>query len=127
MDTIQTTVYVQSLSNFTCRLWMMKGETLLIFGHGVIGQGQLCPPARGCHALRCLVIVCAVKWSNHTTNKKHFTVDNASPPYPSTICTYGGSDILPSWIFFLKRATIIHLSYSLEIFIKKNLFTNGEL
>ena len=34
---------------------MMKGETLLILGHGVIGQGQLCPPARGCHALRCLV------------------------------------------------------------------------
>ena len=34
---------------------MMRGETLLIFGHGVIGQGQLCPPARGCHALRCLV------------------------------------------------------------------------
>ena len=31
---------------------MMKGETLLILGHGVIGQGQLCPPARGCHALR---------------------------------------------------------------------------
>ena len=124
MDLIQTTVYVQSLSNFTCRLWMMKGETLLILGHGVIlwntyysrdlifakpspmiysrnftfaichiflfysyiriywrglnfrvslfsriyakikssriksvqvGQGQLCPHARGCHALRCLV------------------------------------------------------------------------
>ena len=35
---------------------MMKGETLLIWGHGVIGQGQLCPLARGCHALRCLVI-----------------------------------------------------------------------
>ena len=32
---------------------MMRGETLLILGHGVIGQ--LCPPARGCHALRCLV------------------------------------------------------------------------
>ena len=35
---------------------MMRGETLLILGHRVIGQGQLCPPARGCHALRCLVI-----------------------------------------------------------------------
>ena len=38
---------------------MMRRETLLILGHGVIGQGQLCPPppphARGCHALRCLV------------------------------------------------------------------------
>ena len=36
---IQTAVYVQSLSNFTCRLWMMKEETLLILGQG--GQGQL--------------------------------------------------------------------------------------
>ena len=35
-----------------------EGETLLIFGHGVIGQGQLCPPARGCHALRYLVSIC---------------------------------------------------------------------
>ena len=30
---------------------MMRGGTLLILGHGVTGQGQLCPPARGCHAL----------------------------------------------------------------------------
>ena len=59
MDTIATTVFAQSLSNFTCtcRLWMMRGGPLFILGHGVIGQGQLCPPppARGCHALRCLV------------------------------------------------------------------------
>ena len=34
---------------------MMRREPLLILDHGVIGQGQLCPPARGCHALRCLV------------------------------------------------------------------------
>ena len=27
------------------------------FGSRVIGQGQLCPPARGCHALRCLVCI----------------------------------------------------------------------
>ena len=33
--------YSQSLSDFTCKLWMMRGGTLLIFGHGVIGQGQL--------------------------------------------------------------------------------------
>ena len=32
---------VQSLSNFTCKLWMMRGGTLLILGHGVKGQGQL--------------------------------------------------------------------------------------
>ena len=35
---------------------MKKGETLYILGHGVIGQGQLCLPSRGCHALRCLVL-----------------------------------------------------------------------
>ena len=35
---------------------MIRGGTLLILNHGVKGQGQLCPPARGCHALRCLVI-----------------------------------------------------------------------
>ena len=44
VGTIQTAVYVQSLSNFTCKLWMMRRESLLILGHGVIGQGQLCPP-----------------------------------------------------------------------------------
>ena len=91
--------FVHSLSNFTCKLLMMREETLLILGHRVKGegqvlysvykallaqyrlqfmsnhfqtshvddkrrnridfgsrsQGQLCPPARGYHALRCLV------------------------------------------------------------------------
>ena len=59
LGTIQTTVFVQSLSNFTCRLWMMREKPLLILGHRVIGQGHLLPPCpppkRGCHALRCLV------------------------------------------------------------------------
>ena len=32
---------------FRCRVWMMMGETLLILGHGIIGQGQLCPPCEG--------------------------------------------------------------------------------
>ena len=41
VDTIATTVFVQSHSNFTCKLWMMRGGTLLILGHGVKGQGQL--------------------------------------------------------------------------------------
>ena len=41
VDTIATTVFAQSLSNFTCKLWMMRGGTLLILGHGVKGQGQL--------------------------------------------------------------------------------------
>ena len=41
VDTIVTTVFAQSLSNFTCKLWMMRGGTLLISSHGVKGQGQL--------------------------------------------------------------------------------------
>ena len=106
VDTIQTTVLAESLSNFTCKLWMIRRGTPLILGHGVKGKvnfGTLCikpcgqdkdyiffpitfklhmyvvdderknpidfgsrdqrsrstlppPLARGCHALRCLVI-----------------------------------------------------------------------
>ena len=41
VDTIATTVLAKSLSNFTCKLWMMTGGTLLILGHGVKGQGQV--------------------------------------------------------------------------------------
>ena len=41
VDMIATTVFDQSLSNFTCKLWMMRGGTLLILGHGVRGEGQL--------------------------------------------------------------------------------------
>ena len=40
VDTIQTTIFAQSLSNFTCKLWMMRGGILLILGHGVKGQSQ---------------------------------------------------------------------------------------
>ena len=48
---------------------MMRGGTLLILGDGVKGQGHLCPPARGCHALRCLVYICiAIVKINHTSN-----------------------------------------------------------
>ena len=32
VDTIAATVFDQSLSNFTCKLWMMRKGTLLIFG-----------------------------------------------------------------------------------------------
>ena len=32
---IQTTVIAQSLSDFTCKLWMMRGGTVLILGHVV--------------------------------------------------------------------------------------------
>ena len=41
VDTIATTVFAQSLSNFTCTFAMMRGGTLLILGHGVKGRGQL--------------------------------------------------------------------------------------
>ena len=41
MDTIQTTVFAQSLSNCTCTFTMMRGGTLLILGNKVKGQGQL--------------------------------------------------------------------------------------
>ena len=35
VDTIVTTVFARSLSNFTCKLWMMRGWTFLILGHRV--------------------------------------------------------------------------------------------
>ena len=41
VDTIATTVFALSLSNFTCTFAMMRGGTLLILDHGVKGQGQL--------------------------------------------------------------------------------------
>ena len=40
-STIQAAVVAQSLSNFTCNMWMMRGGTLLILGYGVRGQGQI--------------------------------------------------------------------------------------
>ena len=39
--TIQTTVFDWSLSNFTRKLFMMRGGTLLIFGYAVKGQGKI--------------------------------------------------------------------------------------
>ena len=41
VDTIATTVFAESLSNFICEMWMMRGGALLILGHGIKGQGQL--------------------------------------------------------------------------------------
>ena len=41
VDTIATTVFSWSLSNFTCTFAMMRGGTLSILGHGVKVQGQL--------------------------------------------------------------------------------------
>ena len=39
VGTIATIMFAQSLSNFTCKLWKMRGGTLLNLGHGVKGQG----------------------------------------------------------------------------------------
>ena len=41
VDRIATTVFAQSLSNFTCKFNMLRGGALLILGHGVKGEGQL--------------------------------------------------------------------------------------
>ena len=41
VDKIATTVFDQSLSNFTCMLWMLRGGTLSILAHGIKGQSQL--------------------------------------------------------------------------------------
>ena len=41
VDTIATTIFDQSLSNFTCKLWMMRGGTISILGHGIKDQSQL--------------------------------------------------------------------------------------
>ena len=49
----------------------MRGGTLLILGHGVKGQGQLCPPARGCHALRCLV-TCSMQTCTYYVQTKSY-------------------------------------------------------
>ena len=38
------------ISNFICKLFMIRGGTLLIFGHMFRSHGQLWPPVRGCHA-----------------------------------------------------------------------------
>ena len=45
MRTIQTTVLVQSLSNFICKLWMMGGGTLSMFSE----PGQICLGSK-CHS-----------------------------------------------------------------------------
>ena len=41
VDMIATTVFDQSLSIFTCKLWMMRRGTLLILGHEIKVQSQL--------------------------------------------------------------------------------------
>ena len=54
MDTIHITMYVQSLTNITCRLWMMRGDTLLILGHGVIIKSRSTLPP--CEGMPCLAL-----------------------------------------------------------------------
>ena len=41
VDTVAITVLPNLFSNFTCILFMLRGGTLLIYDHGVKGQGQL--------------------------------------------------------------------------------------
>ena len=41
VGTIQKTVLAQSLSNFTCKLFMMRGGTLSILGHVINSQGHV--------------------------------------------------------------------------------------
>ena len=41
VGTIASTVFARLLSNFTCKLGMMREGTLMILGHRVKGQGQL--------------------------------------------------------------------------------------
>ena len=41
VDTIATTFFAQILSNFIYKLWIVRGGTLLIWGHRVKCQGQL--------------------------------------------------------------------------------------
>ena len=53
-----------------------------------------------------------------TANNKHFTVEKVCPPYPPTKLTCGGkSSTSKIETFPPKIATIIHLSYLLDIFI----------
>ena len=53
-----------------------------------------------------------------TANNKHFTVENVCHPYPPTKFTCGGkSSTSKIETFSPKIATIIHLSYSLNILI----------
>ena len=66
MGTIKISVLAQSLSNFTCKLLMIRGRTLLILGHEVKGQGQLLPHTMGipCFALSFLAMTlknCGIK------------------------------------------------------------------
>ena len=65
VGTIQAAVFTGSLSNFICKLYMMRGGTPSILGHGVKFHGQLWPHARGCHALRYLVKGCTEAALNH--------------------------------------------------------------
>ena len=51
VDTIQTTVFVQSLSNFISKLLMMRFGSWGQMLWSILAQG------RGCHALHCLVII----------------------------------------------------------------------
>ena len=62
---------------------MMREGTLLILGHRVMGQDQLCPPARGCNTLRCLVPFVSVAMVVTTA-----VVHVEDLPYLNSLCQY---------------------------------------
>ena len=72
-----TTIFTQSLSNFTSKSWMMRGETLLILGNGVKGYGQLWYFMYETLWAQCRQQI----WSNLISNASHIT----KFPYGSSI------------------------------------------
>ena len=58
VGTIHTLLFARSLSNITCKLWMMRGGSLLIFGLGVKSQVQLWYSV--CKAWLARYVICTV-------------------------------------------------------------------
>ena len=87
-------------------------------GHQIIGrtqlsdvalflalQTQICEICLQCRLLRDKLRTHRKNYQI-TTNNKHFTVENVRPPYPPTICTCGGSDVLPNQTLFFKKISM---------------------
>ena len=56
MGMIQTTVFSRSLSNFACKVVNDERRNPIDFWSRGQRSRSTWPPARGCHALRCLVL-----------------------------------------------------------------------
>ena len=63
----------------------MRGGNLSILGHRVKGQGQLCPPARGCHALHYLVSLKIDRYLMHVSFVLQFNMDYTVTFEPSNL------------------------------------------